>query len=188
MHITVEEIIENEKEDLVTVILDMDEEAKTMLMEAGFNSILMETCKKAKWDCWKPDCIIWDIDGTHSLKRNRGTFDYSKVGEDDRNNDIANLHTLLEPEIDVIVCTGREGTNICKQETFYWLKVIGLNYKRIHFRKTGDMRKDFIVKAEMWREIQKEFNIIAIFDDRKQVVNFAKKLGYTVCQVADENF
>jgi hypothetical protein len=46
MHITVEEIIENEKEDLVTVILDMDEEAKIMLMEAGFNSLLMDYIKK----------------------------------------------------------------------------------------------------------------------------------------------
>jgi predicted kinase len=149
---------------------------------------LMETCKKAAWDCWKRDVILFDIDGTLALKGNRGTFDYSKVAEDDRNNDIANLHTTLEPEIDVIVCTGREGTDICKQETFYWLKFNGLNYKRIHFRGAGDMRKDFIVKAEMWREIQKEFNIIAMFDDRKQVVNFARKLGYTVCQVADGNF
>jgi hypothetical protein len=33
MHITVEEIIENEKEDLVTVILDMDEEAKDILLD-----------------------------------------------------------------------------------------------------------------------------------------------------------
>jgi hypothetical protein len=46
MHITVEEIIENEKEDLVTVILDVDEEAKIMLMEAGFNAILLDYIKK----------------------------------------------------------------------------------------------------------------------------------------------
>jgi diphthamide biosynthesis methyltransferase len=45
MHITVEEIIENEKEDLVTVILDVDEEAKLMLMEAGFNSLLKDAIK-----------------------------------------------------------------------------------------------------------------------------------------------
>lgn len=44
MKITVEEIIE--KEDLVTVILDVDEEAKIMLMEAGFNAILLDYIKK----------------------------------------------------------------------------------------------------------------------------------------------
>ena len=149
---------------------------------------LMETCKKASYDCWKQDVVIFDIDNTLSLKGNRGAFDYSKVGEDDRNNDVAHLHQELDPDMNIIVCTGREGTDVCKENTIDWLDVSGLNYKKIYFRGAGDMRKDFIVKAEMWRDIQKNSNIVAMFDDRKQVVNFARKLGYTVCQVENNTF
>lgn len=181
------------------VILKQNKQLKELLGYGGniFREIdihnlelrgLMENCKKAPWDCWKQDVVIFDIDGTLSLKGNRGAFDYSKVCEDDRNHDIANLHCQLEPEMGIIVCTGREGTDECKANTIEWLAMNGLNYKKIYFRGAGDMRKDFIVKAEMWRDIQKNYNIVAMFDDRKQVVNFARKLGYTVCQVENNIF
>jgi hypothetical protein len=181
------------------IIKKQEKELKELLGYGGhiFNEIdihnlelrgLMDTCKKAPWDGWKQDVVIFDVDGTLSLKGNRGAFDYSKVREDDRNNDVAHLHQELDPDMGIIVCTGREGTDVCKENTIEWLDMNGLNYKKIYFRGAGDMRKDFIVKAEMWRDIQKKFNIIAMFDDRKQVVNFARKLGYTVCQVENNTF
>jgi len=55
-------------------------------------------------------------------------------------------------------------------------------------RKKGDNRKDSIVKEEIWNEIEKEYNIICMFDDRDQVVEHARSLGYTVAQVAEGNF
>ncbi len=55
-------------------------------------------------------------------------------------------------------------------------------------RKTGDNRKDNIIKAELWREIQEKYNILAMFDDRNRVVDMARRLGYKVCQVAEGDF
>jgi predicted acetyltransferase len=55
-------------------------------------------------------------------------------------------------------------------------------------RKVGDHRKDWIVKAEIWDEIQKKHNILGMIDDRSQVVDFARRLGHKVYQVAPGEF
>jgi hypothetical protein len=55
-------------------------------------------------------------------------------------------------------------------------------------RKKGDYRKDSIVKEEIWAEIEKDYNIICMFDDRNQVVDHARSLGHTVLQVAEGDF
>jgi len=46
----------------------------------------------------------------------------------------------------------------------------------------------FTVKEEMWRKIIETNYIVSMYDDRNQVVNHARSLGFTVCQVADGNF
>lgn len=39
-------------------------------------------------------------------------------------------------------------------------------------RKTGDSRKDFLIKKEIYEnELKDKYNILAIFDDRQQVVD-----------------
>ena len=40
----------------------------------------------------------------------------------------------------------------------------------------------------MWKEIIKNYYIVAMIDDRKQVVDHARKLGFTVLQVDEGNF
>ena len=56
-------------------------------------------------------------------------------------------------------------------------------------RKTGDNRKDCIVKRELFdAHIKDKYYIDFILDDRNQVVNMWRELGFTVMQVADGNF
>jgi hypothetical protein len=60
---------------------------------------------------------------------------------------------------------------------------MSIPYTNLYMRATGDRRKDWIVKAEMWEQIQKKYNILGMVDDRAQVVDFARRLGYKVFQV-----
>ena len=75
-----------------------------------------------------------------------------------------------------------------KKVTVDWLSSNGIWYSEIHFRKAGDMRKDWMVKAEIWRELQKKYNIIALFDDRVQVVQTARRLGHKVLECERGDF
>ena len=49
------------------------------------------------------------------------------------------------------------------------------------------MRPDWVVKEEMWKNISKQYNIIAMYDDRLQVVRRARALGLKVFNVEYNN-
>ena len=56
-------------------------------------------------------------------------------------------------------------------------------------RTLGDMRKDSIVKQELYEQnILGKFNVSFILDDRQQVVDMWRSLGLTVFQVAEGDF
>jgi hypothetical protein len=63
-----------------------------------------------------------------------------------------------------------------------------IKYDGLYMRSSGDKRKDNIVKAELWKKIQENYNIFVIFEDRKRVVNMGRKLGYKICQVVDGEY
>jgi hypothetical protein len=56
----------------------------------------------------------------------------------------------------------------------------------LFMRPAGDMRKDCIVKQEIYeREIKGKFNCTAWFDDRPQVIRMLRSLGLPVFDVGD---
>jgi hypothetical protein len=56
-------------------------------------------------------------------------------------------------------------------------------------RSAGDMRKDSIVKEEIYRqEILGRYNVWFVLDDRNQVVDMWRLLGLRCLQVAPGNF
>ena len=55
-------------------------------------------------------------------------------------------------------------------------------------RKEGDCRKDYVIKEELWREIVKDYYVLFMLDDRQQVVNHARRLGFKVFQVEQNMF
>jgi len=146
---------------------------------------ILKTCSYKKIEGY--DCYVFDIDNTLAHKGNRSPYDYSKVSEDKSDKSVIDvLNGLKESGNSIIIVSGRD--YICSKETMKWLEDNEIVYDDIYMRAEGDRRKDWIVKAEILREIQKEFNVVGIFDDRRQVVNFNRKLGFKVFQVENGNF
>jgi hypothetical protein len=55
--------------------------------------------------------------------------------------------------------------------------------------RAADMRKDSVVKQELFeRFVRDKYNISFILDDRQQVVDMWRGLGLTVFQVAEGDF
>jgi predicted kinase len=137
-----------------------------------------------------PDCIIVDIDGTLAQIKDRGPYDEHKVYNDDvRRHVLFTITSLMNanPELKVFIFSGRSDS--CMAETVRWLEdkcnYYVINYSNIlrynnciggydvelHMRKTGDKRRDSLVKTDMYNEFVKDkYNVIAVFDDRPQVI------------------
>lgn len=132
--------------------------------------------------------FVFDLDGTLALRTgDRSPFDWKRVGEDEVNEPVKKvLDTIAEYGWEIIICSGRDA--VCRPETEKWLTEHQIEYQRLYMRPEKDNRKDYIVKEEIWREIIKEFNILAMFDDRDQVVEHGRKLGFPMFQVQEGNF
>jgi len=140
------------------------------------------------WDNSKRDAIIVDIDGTlaHTSGK-RGWYDYDKVHLDDLDECVARIVNDLSNKYLVIIVTGRDVD--CRSETEGWLDSKGVVWNFLFMRKSGDKRKDSIVKEEIfWSEIAERFNVVGVFDDRGQVVKCWRDLGLKCFQVDYGNF
>lgn len=129
--------------------------------------------------------VICDIDGTIAKMNGRGPFEWSKVGEDLPRHNIIRmvLNCCDEEDAALIFVSGRD--SCCFQDTADWLHK-HVNYRTsdietyLHMRPQGDQRKDYIVKKEIYdKEIKGRFNVVAVFDDRPQVLRLWQALGFT---------
>ena len=150
----------------------------------------VERVKKER-DPDKRDCMIFDLDGTLAIMNGRGPFDWHRVHEDGINFPIFEIYQTMSFSkemmgLDFIIVSGRSEESM--KLTKKWLETYAIHYDGIYMRKKGDYRKDSIVKEEIWAEIEKDYNIICMFDDRNQVVDHARSLGHTVLQVAEGDF
>jgi predicted kinase len=139
----------------------------------------------------KQDCYIFDLDGTLALMKDRSPFDWHRVDEDLLNTPVYEIYQALSisgvmMKMNFLIVTGR--SEEAYEPTIRWLKKYAIDFDGLYMRSKGDNRKDSIVKEEIWQEIEKDYNIICMFDDRDQVVNHARSLGYAVLQVAEGNF
>ena len=133
------------------------------------------------------DVIVVDMDGTLALMGDRSPYDVSKCDQDPPNMPVVQTILKWQDTHKIIVMSGR--TDDGKEKTASWLEKYGVKYSELHMRKTGDMRKDTIVKEEMYRaHLDGRYNVIAVFDDRKSVVEMWRSLGLTVFQVAEGDF
>jgi predicted kinase len=135
-----------------------------------------------------PFAVLCDIDGTLAHMVDRGPFDWARVGEDTIDPAIAIVVTLLMGESHVIFMSGRD--SVCRPETEQWLADNGFRNNMLFMRPEGDMRKDNIVKRELYEEhIKDKFNVLFVLDDRNQVVDmWRNELGLKVLQVAEGDF
>jgi hypothetical protein len=151
-----------------------------------------------------PWAIICDLDGTISLfnvRRKNGSievrhpgahirspYDASCADNDTVNEPVAEVLTrMAEAGYNIIFCSGREEQY--RPQTIEFLKKhIGFSYQLI-MRKTGDSRKDSILKEELYQNnIAGKYNVFLVLDDRDQVVDFWRSKGFACWQVNPGNF
>lgn len=137
----------------------------------------------------RPRAILVDLDGTVALMGDRSPYDSSRVHLDLPHQPVIDAVRALHAAGHTIVyCSGR--TDDAREGTAAWLdQHVGVPYAALHMRVTGDQRKDSVVKREIFdRELRDAWHIVAVLDDRNQVVRMWRELGLTVFQVADGNF
>ncbi len=137
------------------------------------------------------ESIIIDLDGTVAdMVGVRQPFDWDKVGQDKRHQDIIDLvETLNDSGLYPIFLSGRDG--ICERDTRIWINQnldVNFGYK-LFMREAGDMRADSIVKEELFdKHIRGKYNVKYVIDDRDQVVQRWRAMGLRVLQVANGSF
>lgn len=142
-------------------------------------------------DTTLPKSILVDLDGTIALKGDRDPYDESRVHED-RYNDIviegavslAKFHDAT-----LILVSGR--TELCRDATLMWVAghTLMQGVRTMFMRPAGDGRKDSDVKYEIFdQKIRPNYNVLCVYDDRKQVVEMWRSIGLPVFAVADGDF
>lgn len=87
----------------------------------------------------------------------------------------------------IVFVSGREAAY--EEPTRKFLVKHGIKYDKLIMRKTGDHRKDAIIKAEIYEEyIKGHYNVLFVLDDRDQVVAMWRGKGLTCFQVDYGNF
>jgi predicted kinase len=136
----------------------------------------------------KIDAIICDIDGTVAVHGGRSPYDMTKLLDDKPNEPICDLVRIIAQKIPVIFASGREDCG--REDTVTWLQANDLPYADLFMRKTGDGRKDVIIKREIYeRDVSPKYNVKFVLDDRKQVVDECwRAMGLCCLQVAPGEF
>lgn len=133
----------------------------------------------------KDDAIIVDLDGTLAINTGRDYYDYSRVIEDEVNERVYALFHYSREKI--IIVSGRD--DVCMDKTKQWLNNNDIHYDEVFMRKTGDTRKDWIVKQEIYdKHIKDKYHVLYAIDDRPQVCRMWRSLGMFVLQVNDLEF
>ncbi|WP_100504056.1 AAA family ATPase [Mycobacteroides abscessus] len=135
-----------------------------------------------------PYAVICDIDGTLAHMTNRSPYDASKALDDLKDETVHWSFARLSENATRIICSGR--SDEFRDVTEQWLADHGITYHMLLMRSAGDVRKDSIVKRELYEQnIKGKYNIRVVLDDRDQVVDmWRNELGLKVFQVAEGNF
>jgi hypothetical protein len=139
-----------------------------------------------------PEAILCDIDGTLAHIIDRSPFDWKRVGEDDLDpivRTILQAYKLgqLTNDVQIVLLSGRDGS--CRQETIDWCKEHNVPYDKLLMRGENDMRKDSIVKREIYEQnVKGKYNVLFVLDDRQQVVNMWREIGLKCLQCEPGDF
>lgn len=124
------------------------------------------------------NCIISDLDGTLFYMSGRSPYDSMKCIRDMPNIPVMLVVKAMKEAYNCkfIAVSGREDK--AKDVTFNMLKEYGIEPDFLFMRKTGDSRKDSVVKMEIYKEfIEPYFNCLFVLEDRRQVCEVWLQLG-----------
>lgn len=132
--------------------------------------------------------LIVDLDGTCSLLNGRNPYDASTCYNDLPNKPVIScIKAMYSAGCGLVFMSGREDKY--REPTERFLKEhVDLPYQ-LYMRATGDMRKDSIIKNELFNtHIANKYYVEFILDDRTQVVSQYRSMGLTCFQVAPGDF
>lgn len=151
-----------------------------------------------------PKAVICDLDGTMALMNGRNPYDASTCDNDLPNVPVVETIKLFQSAgYTIIFCSGREDKfkeptekfikqYFTKEESHFPFSDFTCETPRpyhLFMRKTGDQRKDAIIKKEIFDEcIFNKWNILFVLDDRDQVVKGWRDIGLTCFQVQEGDF
>lgn len=132
------------------------------------------------------DCVIFDIDGTLATMDDRGPFEWDKVGTDKPKTFIWQmLDGFVNQGYDIVFLSGRD--SCCRTETTKWLNYclyklcdyeISASEENLFMRSEKDMRKDYVVKKELfWNNVVPRWDVVGVVDDRPQVLRLWYDIG-----------
>lgn len=135
-----------------------------------------------------PDAVIFDIDGTIALMGNRDPYDWFRVYKDDINKIVSEQIEFHKSKgRKIIIVSGRDA--ICKGITEEWLDFYNVYYDVLLMRNEKDHRKDTVVKKEIYENhIKDKYNVLAVYDDRLQVLDMWYENGLFTFNVNQGNF
>ncbi|MDQ3695359.1 MAG: hypothetical protein M3464_17275 [Chloroflexota bacterium] len=119
--------------------------------------------------------IICDIDGTLADLGTRHPFDFGTVDQDAVKHATAELVRILHRAgYAIILFSGRDDS--ARELTLAWLAANEIPFDSLTMRRTGDRRKDSVVKRQMYeRTVQGTYDVLLVLDDRDQVVAMWRK-------------
>lgn len=135
-----------------------------------------------------PKAIICDLDGTLAILK-RNPFDASTCEQDELNRPVYDVvKSYHERGHRIILVSGRMDTY--KPQTLKWLEKHQIPYDELIMRREKDMRKDSMIKREIFdNHIKENYYVEFVLDDRNQVVDmWRKELGLACLQVNYGNF
>lgn len=153
-----------------------------------YNQFLKPTPPVIAYNPNLPDAILCDIDGTLALFGDANPYDRDFL-QDILNQPVAHILRIQNVatfeslgSAKVILVSGR--TDKFRAQTEQWISLNEVTYDELFMRKDGDVRKDVIIKQEIYEvEIKDKYNVLFVLDDRDQVVDFWRSQGLTCLQV-----
>ena len=152
--------------------------------------------------------IIVDLDGTIAFEDHRrplikslgwsAYFDEHAIANDAPNNELIRLMALMAQQYEVHIITGRMEST--KEPTVSWLKYHNVFYTTLAMRP-DDMpypdentplgSPDFVSDKELKQSIMADLglsvdNVLMVFDDRNDMVNWWRENGFTCMQVREQ--
>lgn len=146
-----------------------------------------------------PGAVICDLDGTLSFLNGRSPYDAKDCDKDPPNLPVIQcVLAMYRAGYKILFTSGREDKYREPTERFIeqYLQVVpimgGPSVTMPHslfMRPSGDMRKDNIIKTELFdANIRDKYNVVFCLDDRNQVVDQWREMGLCCMQVAPGAF
>jgi predicted kinase len=155
-----------------------------------------------------PSAVICDLDGTLAFLNGRSPYDASTCDQDPPNLPVIEcVVAMYKAGHNILFTSGREDKYREPTVKFIEQWVRFLNEKsgvffngkqklvwqtipyHLFMRSSGDMRKDNIIKTELYdANIRDKFNVVFALDDRNQVVDNWREMGLACFQVAPGAF